>query len=111
MIFKFSDTDTEAQGNSLVRKRIITQTHTEQISLTWAFMYGAHEKVVNDLSDRAYFIIAGEGNFEVGDEKGPVNGGDVVLIPKGVPYAFDGHITYVVINAPGFVPGSDHAVR
>ena len=112
MIIKFSDTQTDMQGERpLVLKRIITQRHTERLSLTWVSLYGRHEKVVNDISDRVYYIIDGEADFEIGDdEKGSVTGGDVVLIPKGVPYVFEGHMTYVVMNGPAYLPDSDRVV-
>ena len=112
MIIKFSDTKTDTQGERpLVLKRIINQSHTSSISLTWVTLFGRHEKVVNHISDRLYYIINGEADFEIGDrEKGSVTGGDVVLIPKGVPYVFEGHMTYVVANSPGYVPDSDRIV-
>ena len=81
-------------------KRIINQSHTDRISLTWVSLYGRHEKVVNDISDRVYYIIDGEADFDVNGETGSVTGGDAVLIPKGVPYVFEGHMTYVVMNSP-----------
>jgi mannose-6-phosphate isomerase-like protein (cupin superfamily) len=112
MIIKFGDTNTDPQeGRPLVLKRIINQSHTDSISLTWVTLFGRHEKVVNEISDRVYYIINGEADFEVGDnEKGSVTGGDVVLIPKGIPYVFEGHMTYVVMNSPGYVPDSDKVV-
>ena len=112
MIIKFSDTKTDTQGDRpLVLKRIINQSHTDSISLTWVTLFGRHEKVVNTISDRVYYIVDGEADFENGDnEKDSVTGGDVVLIPKDVPYVFEGHMTYVVMNSPGYVPDSDKIV-
>ena len=111
MIIKFSDTPTDTQGERpLVLKRIINRSHSDLISLTWVSLYGRHEKVVNDISDRVYYIVDGEAEFVVGEERGSVSGGDVVLIPKGVPYVFEGHMTYVVMNGPGYVPDSDRVV-
>ena len=61
MIIKFSETKTDTQGERpLVLKRIINQSHTDRISLTWVSLYGRHEKVVNDISDRVYYIVDGE---------------------------------------------------
>jgi hypothetical protein len=36
-----------------------------------------------------------------------VHQGDLVFIPKGRPYSFSGDMTYLVINIPAFIPGSD----
>ena len=120
VIIKFSDTKTDTQGERpLVLKRIINQNHTDSVSLTWVTLFGRHEKVVNEISDRVYYIIDGEADFELDyviddgmifHEQGSVTGGDVVLIPKGIPYVFEGHMTYVVLNSPGYVPDSDRVV-
>jgi mannose-6-phosphate isomerase-like protein (cupin superfamily) len=90
-------------------KRVINRLqHTEGISLTWVEIWGRHEKVVCDRSDRVYYIISGEGVFQVGDDpEATAAAGDVVFIPRGVPYVFEGQMTYVVMNGPAFVEGSD----
>lgn len=110
MIIKLADVpDINPPGSSLIMKRVINrEEHSELISLTWVKIWGHHKKMACDISDRLYYIIDGEGEFQVGDNPpGRVVGGDVVLIPKSVPYVFDGHMTYVVMNGPAFVPGSD----
>ena len=33
--------------------------------------------------------------------------GDVVVVPRDTPYAFEGEMTYLVVNGPGFVDGDD----
>ena len=33
--------------------------------------------------------------------------GDAVTIERGTPYAFEGELTYLVVNGPGFVDGDD----
>ena len=40
-----------------------------------------------------------------------VREGDLVFIPKGKPYSFSGDMTYLVINVPAFVPGSDITIE
>jgi hypothetical protein len=39
-----------------------------------------------------------------------VEAGDAVFIPRGTPYEFGGEMTYLVINAPAFVPDSDRVL-
>ncbi len=97
------------EGYPLVMKTAINrQTHSKDISVTWVRIWGHHKKMKCDASDRAYYIIDGEGSFRVGDdEPGEVGAGDLVFIPRGVPYVFDGHMTYLVMNGPAFLPGSD----
>jgi mannose-6-phosphate isomerase-like protein (cupin superfamily) len=93
-------------------KKVINRAeHSDSISLTWVEIWGRHEKVVCDLSDRVYYIISGEGEFQVGDAPAAaVTAGDVVFIPKRVPYVFAGRMTYVVMNGPAFVEGSDRVL-
>ena len=93
-------------------KKVINLSLSELISLTWVNIWGRHEKVICDRSDRVYYIINGSAEFQVGDDPpGRVTSGDVVFIPRGVPYVFEGHMTYVVMNGPGFVEGSDRVVE
>ena len=37
--------------------------------------------------------------------------GDLVFIPRDVPYELEGRLTYLVINGPAFGPGSDRYVE
>ena len=92
----------------LVMKQAIHRQHGPGISVTWVKIWGHHKKMVCDISDRAYYIISGKGEFQVGDDPpGAVEAGDFVYIPRGVPYVFDGDMTYLVMNGPAFLPGSD----
>ena len=99
----------DIESGSLIAKRIIQRDeHSKDISVVWVKFEGQHKKMACDASDRVYYIIGGEGQFQVGDdEPGRVTAGDFVFIPKGVPYMFDGHMTFLVMNGPAFIPGTD----
>ena len=99
----------DGERNPLVMKKVIQrEDQSEDISITWVKIWGYHKKLVCHVSDRAYYIIEGKGEFNVeGYPTGKVNKGDHVFIPKGVPYDFEGHMTYLVINSPAFQVGSD----
>ena len=99
----------DGESNPFVMKKVIHRDdQSNDISITWVKIWGHHKKLVCHVSDRAYYIIEGEGEFNVdGYPPGKVNKGDHVFIPKGVPYDFDGHMTYLVINGPAFQAGSD----
>ncbi len=101
------------EGYPLVMKTVINrQDHSEELSVTWVKIWGHHKKMVCDVSDRAYYIIEGEGEFQVGDDEPyDVQATDFVFIPKGVPYVFDGNMSYLVMNGPAFVPGSDQELE
>jgi quercetin dioxygenase-like cupin family protein len=52
--------------------------------------------------------LSGQGEFQVGQAPTEtVHQGDLIFIPKGRPYSFSGNMTYLVINVPAFIPGSD----
>ena len=103
----------ELEGQPLLMRTYITRDkHSENISITWVKLSGKHSKMVNELSDRVYYIIDGKATFMVGDkEPGRVTKGDFVFIPKGTPYSFEGSITFLVMNGPAFVSGSDKIVE
>lgn len=110
MIIKQQDVpDITEAGYPLVMKKIFYRgRHSDDISVTWVKLWGHHKKMVCYASDRAYYIIEGEGEFQVGDDPPEqVAAGDFVFVPRSVPYVFDGHITYLVMNGPAFTPGSD----
>jgi mannose-6-phosphate isomerase-like protein (cupin superfamily) len=109
IIKKDSVPDITEEGYPLVMKKVFFRgQHSDDISITWVKLWGHHKKMVCHASDRAYYIIDGEGEFQVGDDPpGQVSGGDFVFIARGVPYVFEGHMTYLVMNGPAFTPGSD----
>jgi Mannose-6-phosphate isomerase len=97
MIIKTKDLpELDGERNPLVMKKVIQrEDQSEDISITWVKIWGYHKKLVCHVSDRAYYIIEGTGEFNVeGYPTGKVNKGDHVFIPKGVPYDFEGHMTY-----------------
>lgn len=96
-------------SNHLVGKRLVrADVHGPEISVTWIGIEGRHRRLVCRASDRVYYIVAGAGMFALG-EAAPerVEAGDVVFIPKGVAYALDGAMEYLVMNGPAFRPGTD----
>ena len=102
--------DIPQEGRPLVLKRVINiDEHTADISVTWVRIWGHHDRIVNEVSDRVYYIIDGEGRFQVGDgapiEK--ASAGDFVYIPRNVPYEFDGQMRYIVMNGPAYRTASD----
>lgn len=51
-------------------------------------------------SEFSYYIIEGEGFFEIKDEKLFVKASDLVVIPPGTIYSFGGHLKMLLINTP-----------
>jgi len=92
-----------------VKALLTGEAHTSALSVTWVQMEGrCCQRMSCELSDRVYVLLSGDGEFQVGDEPPEtVHQDDLIYIPKGVPYSFSGRMTYLVINVPAFVPGSD----
>jgi mannose-6-phosphate isomerase-like protein (cupin superfamily) len=95
-----------------LRRFINVEEHSSQISMTWVHIWGHHDRIVNANCDRVYYILDGEGTFQVG-EGAPIEtviAGDVVFIEHGTPYEFEGHMRYIVMNGPAFTVGSDEVL-
>ncbi|MBA3518153.1 MAG: cupin domain-containing protein [Rhizobiales bacterium] len=110
MIIRAEDVELETESdNPLTFRRMVRRDrHGPLISLTWIRLEGRHGRIVCHESDRVYYIIDGTAEFEIGDRPvEAVGAGDVVFLPRGTPYAFEGSVTYLVMNGPAFRPGSD----
>ena len=100
--------DITEPGYPLIMRQVVTRDKAAGLSVTWVQIWGEHPGMRTDEADRVYYVIEGTGSFKVGDEpSGDVAAGDVVLIPRGIPYWFSGDMTYLVMNGPAFRPGSD----
>jgi mannose-6-phosphate isomerase-like protein (cupin superfamily) len=113
MVIHPQDVPNERQPErSLFLKRLIRgDIHSPNLSVTWVRINGHHDRIVNHVCDRVYYVLEGAGQFQL--EDGPlehVEAGDAVFIPRGTPYEFGGEMTYLVINAPAFVPDSDRVL-
>ena len=47
---------------------------------------GDHQGIHQDSAEEIIYIVAGDGEANVGDERGPVRAGDVAVIPAMVPH-------------------------
>jgi mannose-6-phosphate isomerase-like protein (cupin superfamily) len=102
--------ETPQEPRPLALKRVINiDEHTPDISVTWVRLWGHHDRVVNEISDRVYYIIEGAARFQVGDGAPveTVTAGDFVFIPRNVPYEFEGDMRYIVMNGPAYRTDSD----
>jgi len=92
-------------SNDLVMKKLVSGG---DLSVTWVRIDGAHRRLRTDASTRLYYVVDGDGWFELGDEpQFELRAGDVVVVPRGTPYALGGTLTYLVINGPAFREGDD----
>lgn len=63
---------------------------------------GKHPKMKSMNSDRLYFIIKGQGAFEINGKKLKVAKDDVVIVPKNTPYHYWGKMKCFLVHSPAF---------
>ena len=74
---------------------------------------GRHGRIKQPISDRVYLVLEGEGEFYFGGEEGQdeemvrVGKDDVLLIPKGTVYDYEGRMRFFLAHAPAYEPDSD----
>lgn len=66
-----------------------------------------HGLVKNYLSDRVYLILKGSGTFIIEDEEVSVSEMDVVIIPRGTKYDYEGEMTLFLVHAPAYDYSTD----
>jgi mannose-6-phosphate isomerase-like protein (cupin superfamily) len=78
-----------------------------QFDIVIGRIHGHHPKLINYVSDRAYFILKGELDFQVGDEMQRAVAQDLILVPKNTLHGIDGEGEYLIITAPAFKPENE----
>jgi mannose-6-phosphate isomerase-like protein (cupin superfamily) len=78
--------------------------------LVIADLDGDHGLHINHVSDRAYFILSGEGVVTVRSEKFDVTALDLVFIPKETPHGIRGRCRFAIITTPPFAPVNEDTV-
>lgn len=109
LIHVFDTPEVLDKENAVVLRALVRRdVHGDDLSITWAQLDGEHPRLSTSASTRAYYILDGEGTFELGDET-PIGVGahDVIVVPPGVIYGYRGKMTLLIINAPAFAPTDD----
>ena len=72
---------------------------------------GHHPKLINFVSDRAYFVLDGALDIQVGDELHHAEKHDLILVPQNTAHSIDGKGEYLIITAPPFKPKNEKVVQ
>lgn len=83
-------------------RNYITKDMSSSLSLTVGMLDGLYPETASETNDRAFFVVEGEGTFQVGDESCQVGPDDAVYVPKGTPYSIKGKMKLVIVNSPPF---------
>lgn len=73
-------------------------------------LHGHHPMLINRTSDRAYYVIEGNGTIHVGDHSYTVKPGDLVTVKSNTSHGLDGDLKYAIITAPPFDPNNESLV-
>jgi len=73
----------------------------EEASVARVDLNGRHGKA-RAAGTRIFYVMGGQGNFEVEGAKLPVEDGDTVHVRPGATYDFDGELTLLCVCTPAF---------
>lgn len=71
---------------------------------------GVHPKLVNKISDRAYYILKGFGEITVEGNAYKVKKGDLILIKANEIHGLNGDMEYIIVTSPPFDPNNERLV-
>lgn len=79
--------------------------------LVVANLDGKHPTIVNSESDRAYFILEGQGEVRVGEEEYEVKDEDLILINAVKKHSIQGTLRYLIITSPPFDADNEQIIE
>src|SRR3989338_6143783 len=74
----------------------------EKFSAALIEINGHHGRTKSTKEDRIYYILKGNGTFEISGKESEVIEGDTILIEKNTPYDIKGKMTFFMICTPKF---------
>lgn len=83
-------------------KKLLNEDDISNLSVSVVKIDGVNKKIINTKSDAAYFIIEGNGFFNIDGEEIVVEKGDLVFIRMGSAYFDKGKLTMLAINNPKY---------
>lgn len=64
-------------------------------------VHGSHPLKQMTGATRSYFVIDGEGEFEINGRKSKAREGTLFVLPDGTQYSYHGEMTLLEFNVPG----------
>lgn len=68
---------------------------------------GPHGKYINNTSDKAYFILEGQGTVYIGNSSTSVKKYDFIYIPPNTQHGVKGELKFMIITSPCFNPNNE----
>jgi len=83
-------------------RQLLNQDDINNVSVAIIKINGTNKRIINTKSDAVYYVIEGNGFFDINDEEVKVETGDLIFIPKGTTYFDKGSLTMLSINNPRY---------
>ncbi|MCP4642769.1 MAG: cupin domain-containing protein [bacterium] len=91
--------------------RIVTGADNDRVSIHRVRIEGEAKKHYHKVLHEHYIVLEGSGEVELGDERVPVEAGDVIAIPPGTPHALRGHFEIINVVTPPFDSEDEYVVE
>ncbi|OGD86478.1 hypothetical protein A2164_03675 [Candidatus Curtissbacteria bacterium RBG_13_35_7] len=85
-------------------KNLFSDHDYKQISVAILKVQGVNRMHVNTKSDEFHFVLNGDGSYTVDNDIDRVSEGDLVHIPKNMPFSNSGQMTLLVFTSPSYDP-------
>ena len=72
---------------------------------------GRHGRVLDRVGDRLYFVLSGTGRFDLNGTTIPVSARDVLIIPRDVPYDYEGQMEVFLVQSPSYDPSTEMSLE
>lgn len=77
------------------------------LSMAYFEIDGGHGTVKSKKSDRAYYVLDGQGKFIINGKEFQVMKGDGIIVPKNTFYDYVGEMKLILVHVPAFDSGAE----
>lgn len=71
---------------------------------------GHETKIIEKECIFSYYILEGEGSFDIDGQKEKCRQGDLVMIPKGIPFQYFGKLKMLLVSTPWWYPEQEESL-
>lgn len=101
-LVKNEEGNVRKHDDSYCIKNYLTKDFNKDFSLAVSELDGKLELTKSVASDRIYYFIEGNANFNLDGNQIKISSEDVLFIGKNTPYSSEGNFKAVLINIPAF---------
>jgi mannose-6-phosphate isomerase-like protein (cupin superfamily) len=101
MVGKSGELEAHKKGVIEVR-HLLSEMMSKDVSVALINLDGTNKKTLNQTRQAFYYVLKGEGVFNIDDKDNPVTEGDFVLIEPGTAYYDRGKMELLAVFTPRF---------